>query len=104
MITQRIIDWFAEVLASVVGLLNFHISVLDEVSAWLGSSGGAGTASVSSSLTGLLDALWVVDPFVPRTAVFGAVLMMLALGFAMFVIWLVRFIISLVTGGGGSVE
>lgn len=107
MITQLILNFAADLLATVVGALNFTIGVLDTAAAWLGASGPAGgqTAAVSgSTLTGLLDALWVVDPFIPRTAVFTAVLMMLGLGVAMFLIWLVRFIISLVTGGGGSVE
>lgn len=104
MITQLIINWFADILASVVGLLNVSIGILDTVASWLGSTGGPGGTPQATSLTGVLDALWVVDPFIPRTAVFGAVLLMLGLGTAMFVIWLVRFIISLVTGGGGAVE
>lgn len=105
MITQIVLDFFADLLARIVGLLNFEIGVLGTVASWLsGGGGGSGMATgQASSVNSMLDALYVVDPFVPRTAVLGALAIMLGLGTAMFVIWLVRFIISLVTGGGGVV-
>lgn len=102
MITQTVLDFFRDLLANVVALLNFDIGVLDTVASWL-TTGGSGASVQASSVSSMLDALWVVDPFVPRTAVLGALAIMLGLGTAMFVIWLVRFIISLVTGGGGVV-
>lgn len=104
MITQLVINWFSDLLASIVGLLNFEIGVLNTVSSWLTGGGGSGMATgQASSVNSMLDALYVVDPFIPRTAVLGALAIMLGLGTGMFVIWLVRFVISLVTGGGGVV-
>lgn len=107
MITQIVLNFFSDLIAGIVGLLNFEIGVLNTVAVWLGgggasSSSGMGIAS-ASSVSSMLDFLWLVDPFIPRTAVVGALAVMLGLGVAMFVIWLVRFVLSVFTGGGGNV-
>lgn len=93
MITQIILNFLRDV---VVGLLEIVNPSLETEAAGLGGA-------LDSFFNAMGGGLALIDPFIPAASVAGALgLLASVCGFLMLV-WLGRFLVSIATGGGGSV-
>jgi hypothetical protein len=91
-ITQSVIDWFRDVI----------VTLLEVVNPSLGTEAGGLAGGLDSFFAAIGSHVAIMDPFVPVASVGIAVAQAVSVIGFLLLVWIGRFVVSLATGGGGS--